>query len=814
MAGNFNARTPNLSIAHFEKWANSQPQTIEAEYTTGSSAEEDEAANDEPPVVLDWPDVDLKPRLDWAEAFLSHFGGRIDFRTLSEGRPKDRAIERQDRPGRTNYAAKISGARDGWPALLTTDNNRAEPTGVYFSINEMDGRGVEAANLKRIRCVAGDFDGGLPVSFPVPPSIMLETSAGNYQAFWLLQVDEVMTLDERARIMATLVANYKADAKAVDVARLLRVPGFWHRKGERCVDGRAFQVRIAQAGPCGWGADVRKRFYDGHTAAYSAAELVAAFPKPLAAPVQKTTPGKSLTTGGKYSEAWEPERIESALAFLSPTDDWLPVCGSLKNFAEDMGRVSDGWELFDKWSRADRAGYDERENRKRWNSFNRSSGSRQRIGTLYDLAKSNGWNSTRKSVGVKQVVVTDQATGIVSTIDWETKRGEPDTMSSHNFDAYIASIGVKPWLNTFDGQTYIRDKADRDILVNDSSLRNLRVPMAKAGCHMSVATFLEYLQFAASEQQRHPVRDYLDTLEWDGVARLDTWLHDYVGAVPSEYHSIVGSMWMIAAVRRVRQPGCKFDTMLVLEGKQYAGKSTVFSILASKAWFGDGVAVGADARELIEQTQGRWIIECAELSGMTGRDVTAVKHFCSKTTDAARAAYARMNAKVDRQFVLGATTNEAAYLLDKTGNRRFWGVAVGTIDLDGLRRDRDQLWAEAAYREAQDERIYLTPEQYALAAGEQEQREVTTPTEDRLREWFGDRTEGVVIKADVFKAIGFENSATITKSILYEVNGAMAKLGWVETQVRSLERKRGWRIGAGEPHLKYVAVKDAFVAGR
>jgi virulence-associated protein E len=196
----------------------------------------------------------------------------------------------------------------------------------------------------------------------------------------------------------------------------------------------------------------------------------------------------------------------------------------------------------------------------------------------------------------------------------------------------------------------------------------------------------------------HPVRDYLSDLKWDGSGRLDTMLVDYFGAADSPYTRAVGAKWMVSAVARVMRPGCKADHMLVLESPlQGIGKSTALRILASDPWFSDtGIIIGD--KDSYQALRRKWIFEFAELSSIKGRDVERVKTFLSSCADTYRPSYGRRTRDFPRQTVFAGSTNETHYLTDPTGARRFWPVRCKSIDLEGLRRDRDQLWAEARVR--------------------------------------------------------------------------------------------------------------------
>jgi predicted P-loop ATPase len=174
--------------------------------------------------------------------------------------------------------------------------------------------------------------------------------------------------------------------------------------------------------------------------------------------------------------------------------------------------------------------------------------------------------------------------------------------------------------------------------------------------------------------------------------------------------------------------------MVVLEHPTQGGdKSTLLATLAGHDdWFSDDLPLNADSQRVIERTRGRWIIEAAELSGMRKADIEHLKAFLSRQRDRARMAYGRFVDDVPRQFIIVGTTNNSEYLLDPTGNRRFWPIKIEQVDIAALRRDRDQLWAEAAAREARGESIRLARERWPAASDEQEARRTRDPWEDAL----------------------------------------------------------------------------------
>jgi predicted P-loop ATPase len=242
--------------------------------------------------------------------------------------------------------------------------------------------------------------------------------------------------------------------------------------------------------------------------------------------------------------------------------------------------------------------------------------------------------------------------------------------------------------------------------------------------------------WARSECAVHPVREYLDRIVWDGSPRLDRWLTTYGGAPDTPFTRAAGATTLIGAIRRVRRPGTKLDTLLVLEGAQGVQKSTaIASLCPCSEWFSDAIALGSDPKITIEKTRGIWIAEIAELQGFSESKIEALKAFLSRQVDGpTRLAYDRLPSRVPRSFVLIATTNSREYLKDPSGNRRFLPVPTPQFDISALRRDRDQLWAEAAAREADGEAIILDPSLWAVAAVEQEQRRIIDPWEEVFME--------------------------------------------------------------------------------
>ncbi|MDE1007533.1 MAG: virulence protein E [Paraburkholderia fungorum] len=205
----------------------------------------------------------------------------------------------------------------------------------------------------------------------------------------------------------------------------------------------------------------------------------------------------------------------------------------------------------------------------------------------------------------------------------------------------------------------------------------------------------------ADRNRYHEVRDYLESVQWDGEERLRTWLVRYALAPDTEYVRLVAFKFLLGAVGRVMKPGCKMDNVLILEGVQDAGKSALFRTLWGEKWFTDANIVIGD-KDTFSVMAGKWLIELAELDALSKSDSSNAKRFFTTAVDTYRPPYARRAIDVPRQSVFGGTVNFDTYLKDESGNRRYWPVKAGTpLDLRGLAQDRDQIWAEAyqAYRE-------------------------------------------------------------------------------------------------------------------
>ena len=254
---------------------------------------------------------------------------------------------------------------------------------------------------------------------------------------------------------------------------------------------------------------------------------------------------------------------------------------------------------------------------------------------------------------------------------------------------------------------------------------------------------VENSMVACAEHRRfHPVKDWLASLKWDRKPRIDRWLHVAFGTADDDYHAAVGSKFLIAAVRRIRHPGVKFDHMPVLEGDQGIGKSTAIKILFGEQWFSDAIPDELASKDAAMALLGIWVLEFAEIQHLIRNEVEVIKAFLSRSTDRYRPPYGRTYIERPRQGVLIGSTNSTDYLRDTSGNRRIWPVKCEGADQDWIRENRDQLWAEAAFRESAGETIWLDDHNVVKQASAQQSDRMTEDVwTDAIREWLSMRLQ-------------------------------------------------------------------------
>lgn len=310
---------------------------------------------------------------------------------------------------------------------------------------------------------------------------------------------------------------------------------------------------------------------------------------------------------------------------------------------------------------------------------------------------------------------------------------------------------------------------------------DLRLRFKVEDVHTSVA-------FVARARSSDPVVDYLSRLTWDGTPRLASWMHESCGIVNTAYVSTVGRKWIISGVARALRPGCKVDTMLVLEGGQGKRKSTLLAaLMPDESLFCDHLPALDQHIQVVEQIRGPWLIEVAELDAFGKADETRIKQFLSATKDRYTAKYKRNAEDVQRAVFFAGTTNRTEWIKDTTGGRRFWPVQVddtATINLGWVTANRDQLWAEAVAMFKGGESWWLNDSEEADAKGEQASRIEVDPWHGAIEERLVGRAETTM--AELLRDVcGIDMSRQTVKESK-RIVAILNALGWERRQKRGV----------------------------
>lgn len=497
----------------------------------------------------------------------------------------------------------------------------------------------------------------------------------------------------------------------------------------------------------------------------------------LLTPLAPTAPSASAgaRAGRQRSVAENVALAEEALAHLDASDyqQWIDIGLACK---AGLGTPA-GYLVWDAWSARSEKYAGSQDTQKRWEGFKPT---QLTLGTIFGLAEASGWVSpwakarakkTRprkggdspQDVGSPPHIPADAdgaggglppseapagGVGEPPDDDWPRdllkKKGD---VSPCLANAELILSHMREWQDVigydeFAERTVFRARVPCDRTSPETGdwsdhLDDMTTIwlQRKWGVEFSTNIVGKAVEVLARGRRFHPVREALEGLKpWDGTRRNTEWLTDYLGVERTEYTALVGAFFLRGMIKRVMEPGCKFDYCLVLEGPQGKGKSTVARIL-SWHWFCD-TDLDLNNKDSLLALPGHWVYEIAELGSLMKAEERKQKSFLSRQEDEYRPPYGKRLVKVPRQSVFIGTTNEEEYLKDATGGRRFWPVMCGEMNLDGLRDSLEQMFAEALADYRAGERCWPSAaEQDALFTPEQALRGMPEPYEDILYQW-------------------------------------------------------------------------------
>jgi predicted P-loop ATPase len=330
--------------------------------------------------------------------------------------------------------------------------------------------------------------------------------------------------------------------------------------------------------------------------------------------------------------------------------------------------------------------------------------------------------------------------------------------------------------------------------VEDADVFRLQEFLQRAGLkNLSAQTVHDAVEVRGRECKFHPVRDYLEALKWDGSPRLENWLARYLGAQRTSYTEGIGRMFLVAMVARIFQPGCKADYMPILEGPQAALKSTACRTIGG-AYFSDSLPDVTTGKDVSQHLRGKWLIEVSEMHAMGRAEAALLKAFITRQVEQYRPPYGRREVVEPRQCTFVGTINKETYLRDETGGRRFWPVRTGSIDIPALKRDRDQLFAEAVvmYRN----KVPWWPDrafERQHIQGEQEARFEQDAWEEIVEQYLAAAPAKVTVGQVAREALHIEN----------------ARLGRAEqNRIMAILERLGWRRGKREMKARWWSRGD------
>jgi predicted P-loop ATPase len=606
---------------------------------------------------------------------------------------------------------------------------------------------------------AGTGLDGLPLASPY----VIETSEGNFQPVFPLA--RALSKGEAKPIAVALSDAIGADSRTKDTSGLFRIAGTLNWPSAKKVGrGRSALPQFVKV-KTSWTGDLVE-------------------PEAIQAAVKDFKPNHSMIDSGKKNVSIDWAKVEEHAGWLKDAES-LPSdfnfkgkmivahTGNLRDLKFDLEQAGAVMKPYPSWSEVGFALAAIFKNDGRFTNEQIAAGlmcdldCNQHVNRLPDEAQKR--RAVERLIARSYEPSARQVQRAAAEPDWRERKinGSP-VPSMHNARLAITTLGIVCSTDTFHNKTLFgyRDEKFKHELqsivgeVSDDGIIALRQLMSvRFGFDLKAEPTRDAVKSLALENCFNPVCDLIDKAEaeWDGVERLDSMAVEYFNCEGTEINCAFMRKTMIGLVARARTPGCKFDTITVLESKEGFNKSTAWKVLAGDENFSDERILGKESREVQEQLSGVWIHENADLAGLKKTDVESVKAYASRQTDIARAAFAHFVVKQPRHSIEVGTTNSSEYLQSQSGNRRFWPLEVlAPIDIKKLAECRLQLIGEAARYHSKGESVVLDEKLWGAAGDEQEQRRVKDPWEDVL----------AYIPKYAKEVLGYDNGAPIERTHL------------------------------------------------
>ena len=654
----------------------------------------------------------LTPKREMADQFLTAIDPStkaFTFQTFDDN--KDRQAK--------DLARVMNGSLDQhWETLCKLSSDGA---GVFVTINQTDLKGRKASNITKVRSLWVDTDGAdhSPIIEYFKPHLVIESSPGNFHDYHLVKN---CPMDQFRDAQKQLIKIFKTDAGIHDLPRVMRLPGFPHQKVDAAkqLDGTPFMVNIVEDtsffGPTNWNylETIINDIPDT-----SAEGLPSNEPYCLLNPLEIDLTNEP-----------SPAEVREILSYI-PADDyklWLDILMGLHDLGDHM------LDLAIEWS-AKSTKYQPGCVEQKWKTF--TSGGGLTWSTVCAEARHHGADLStiahkykkpaNKVSGLVQkaaqkaseVLLTSASRNTSSVFELLTQ----DQRWSHVFALdelkNRCMVIAKPPFQTGDPQ-YFKPRP-----LADTDYTRVRMWIERNWGNVIKEVVVDAVNAACEEQIISPVRHYLEGLpstDYD----IEHFFEDYFGVIPEndlhrDFIRSASKLFLKQAVARAVKPGCKADIVVVLEGKQGIGKSTGLRALFGADWFKDSLPPMA-TKDAAAYVVGAWCIELAEMAFQSKSAIEHQKAFISRQDEKYRPAYTRTEVVYPRRCVFVATTNRDDWAIDETGNRRFLPIKTTNIDVAGLKRDRDAIWAAAYASYLQDPMWWMTDEMAAYSAEQSKSR--------------------------------------------------------------------------------------------